>query len=1620
MENLNGDGRNVEIISIEDEDDEPLAVHRELQSRSVRVEVKCKSAVNTNSGSGYIYAHFFDSNKNFLDKAVFYNNDVDGCGVTVAAKKKRSAWTSAISDDWEYLVMKSPFNYWKMDYVWVEKYNSGYNKKFGVDGGGAWELGTSTNSQARCLEFQRTSGDAYKLNDAYCDTLEWCKTNECDVNAAGECINRMNGRPTCGNGCKAPWEGNGHVCDCPSGHKRLSATDCRKCPAGTFQNQSNQKNCINCGPGKFSDDGESSCHECSAGTFTDSSGGKNVGGCQSCPAGTYSEKSSDSCTACKEKTDSDRGFYSQMGKTACEECPEGTTVNDDKSGCEDINECEPESGSHPCPKDSSCVNFKKSEPGGNGDITEGDGYQCQCNNGFAVRGTNGMRDYGNSDIECESRDVTILYDSVSYDTISGVVLQMTSFTQSQLTGEYDLNIGKYVLGGNTLPDVGSIVNQKIKELKKAKIFSTDIEPGTAYMLWLTSHGGNSKITSKVLETTCECIRGGTDQPTGLTISQRRGLVTFAFKDQSRCENGYSMTRKIDENGEVDAISPTYFHTSIDTCGEEMMPGEQYADNLFRSKLPVGSHQTYFVQAVGPGNSLGRYVGTSASMRHQVAWEASIDGIVTLPKYAGSIPVQNVEVSWELHGPNGVIEFGTITTGPSGRYFIEMKSEDEDLYTDVDTGIDRDFEVRITYFKRTNEMVHTFMCQDEEFLCSNERYTSVYLKHLDFDIEHSAHDMSSKALSGSVKIDDANGCPIVGAEVCIEISGQNGVLQSRSCVDSDGNGDFSLGAPIESRVTILVEYHRHTFELSELEDHEIERVADGFKIKEPIHVDGDYTGFNFMDVQEAQLATHIFGGLCERGLGTAKVLITIPNCPSWDGVELTQNQIFSVHAVPAHELVVQVDIDDRPDISIPRQRIDLKDATVEDNNSATRPRRLMPVTEDSPTNEDDTDVEDSQSLTNVYGDAIGGEMLSFEEDNEIANSLTFRYDGITKIIVEVSNDGASASCDDKQKEGESFHVLPAYFSFDLIVKVRKHFGTNIEDCDILPDDTQVKIESFVGIDSTAGTEDPFVINLDEETLERYSRCRNGCSFPIQHIQEDTQSPIAPVSAPTSSPTGQARPPAPGLASSKEISNAHVATKLYAGPPNIAGDYTKNILVSVDGVGHVARILLFGDYDTGVPDIYPLPAMAPIMIIRDPPGSSSYAYYENVKTTTLIRQRASEFYLGFDSVKEMETGLEGTQNLCIGLGAITCITTGYADTGVTVKNEFGSKRMINFQDETTETSFATTWSYTTSDQAQGAGHAQDIFVVPSIALSIYSVIEVSFNQAECKGEKTPKLKSAVNPRKDNSIAFLSLQGLEEEIGLMNETRGLLVEKLENNQTTAFQTALDNIDEALANWDRYLADYEEVNDFGTELVNPGKWLQTLKRDCSNKKWGPSILCSTDIDTHWSSLLPSQLSMTAEELNLEEWEDVHMISFSGGGGELKFKLDKTYSENIKSMDGVNHYIKDRLGVKATAEFNAFYYKHKYQLDFAAGFDTTKVALKNDFSADDCTVGFVLQDPDAGDSFDVKVAIDPTYGSFVFQTVGKLPHFIISLFSNQTMLFSLTNTSYLRWLFKMSLRGRH
>ena len=54
-----------------------------------------------------------------------------------------------------------------------------------------------------------------------------------------------------------------------------------------------------------------------------------------------------------------------------------------------------------------------------------------------------------------------------------------------------------------------------------------------------------------------------------------------------------------------------------------------------------------------------------------------------------------------------------------------------------------------------------------------------------------------------------------------------------------------------------------------------------------------------------------------------------------------------------------------------------------------------------------------------------------------------------------------------------------------------------------------------------------------------------------------------------------------------------------------------------------------------------------------------------------------------------------------------------------NENNVKTVTKYEDDTTEISFVTTWSYQTSSQPDTAGHDSDIFVVPSYYLLIHEV-------------------------------------------------------------------------------------------------------------------------------------------------------------------------------------------------------------------------------------------------------------------------------------------------------------
>ena len=201
-------------------------------------------------------------------------------------------------------------------------------------------------------------------------------------------------------------------------------------------------------------------------------------------------------------------------------------------------------------------------------------------------------------------------------------------------------------------------------------------------------------------------------------------------------------------------------------------------------------------------------------------------------------------------------------------------------------------------------------------------------------------------------------------------------------------------------------------------------------------------------------------------------------------------------------------------------------------------------------------------------------------------------------------------------------------FDLTVRVEQDFGYGINKCDHLPSDTNVTISSDVGLNPLSTSDKNYLARLDDP--EDFQRCSlaKPCVEKIQH--------------------GEANSP-----SETETFNAHVRKKLRAGPPELVYPYEKTILITVTNMKktHTARILLVGDYNEGIPEKLPLPAVEPIMIIRDPPGGESHAYYHNVRTMSTISLKGYESYFDHHANIHVGGGVDLETEICAGFGVST---------------------------------------------------------------------------------------------------------------------------------------------------------------------------------------------------------------------------------------------------------------------------------------------------------------------------------------------------------------------------------
>ena len=97
-----------------------------------------------------------------------------------------------------------------------------------------------------------------------------------------------------------------------------------KCKEGMFLN--NEKKCLKCPAGQYSNKGDNSCIKCNSGFYSDKEGSSH---CIKCPANYYSSEGEYKCTACP------KGSYSSAGSSSCKQCPGGQYLY--KGKCEKCN-----------------------------------------------------------------------------------------------------------------------------------------------------------------------------------------------------------------------------------------------------------------------------------------------------------------------------------------------------------------------------------------------------------------------------------------------------------------------------------------------------------------------------------------------------------------------------------------------------------------------------------------------------------------------------------------------------------------------------------------------------------------------------------------------------------------------------------------------------------------------------------------------------------------------------------------------------------------------------------------------------------------------------------------------------------------------------------------------------------------------------------------------------------------------------------------------------------------------------------------------------------------------------------------------------------------------------------
>lgn len=351
----------------------------------------------------------------------------------------------------------------------------------------------------------------------------------------------------------------------------------------------------------------------------------------------------------------------------------------------------------------------------------------------------------------------------------------------------------------------------------------NLQPGKLYKFTVQYHGTsmNVRFVTSCTNDSSDFLGDRTGMPINFNVlPQQEGKIMVEFRDNSLCENVFTLVRysEYEEFSQSigNAVTIASFKAGSESSGEGSIisPGESLHDDLKLSKLTVGHTYIYCIHA---GTDLGTYMpnpyDTSIDsadlnhseqncMPHNIRWEASIAGLVTTEPHAGSLPIKDVIIKYQLLSQDleelscGNECQGTITTSVGGGYEISFNVVHP--YLEGVSHLD-EIPVRLKFSKTTQghdtDIQHRFYCSDDGNSCTEHGYI-FYLKHLEFNKRVQVFDATHVMFTGRVYIDNtvfagSTGCPVVNATVEIfhSIGEENESPEPLSITTTDGDGRF---------------------------------------------------------------------------------------------------------------------------------------------------------------------------------------------------------------------------------------------------------------------------------------------------------------------------------------------------------------------------------------------------------------------------------------------------------------------------------------------------------------------------------------------------------------------------------------------------------------------------------------------------------------------------------------------------------------------------------------------------------------------------------------------------------------------------------------------------------------